>query len=208
MKIIKRAIVVSILLMVLCGIIYPLTLTGISQLVLNKKANGSMISINGKEVGSKLIGQNFTDPKFFRGRVSAINYNTYTVADTELDKHGKIAYSVVSSGSKNLAPSNKELKERVQRDMEEFLKLHPGVKKEDIPTDLLTSSASGLDPNISPKAAKIQIPAVSKASGISEAKLEKIVDKYTEKRSLGIFGEPRVNILKLNIEIASILEHK
>ncbi|HDK7168338.1 TPA: K(+)-transporting ATPase subunit C [Clostridium botulinum] len=208
MKIIKRAIVVSILLMVLCGIIYPLTLTGISQLVLNKKANGSMISINGKEVGSKLIGQNFTDPKFFRGRVSAINYNTYTVADTKLDKHGKIAYSVVSSGSKNLAPSNKELKERVQRDMEEFLKLHPGVKKEDIPTDLLTSSASGLDPNISPKAAKIQIPAVSKASGISEAKLEKIVDKYTEKRSLGIFGEPRVNILKLNIEIASILEHK
>lgn len=208
MKIIKRAIIVSILLMVLCGIIYPLTLTGISQLVLNKKANGSMISINGKEVGSKLIGQNFTDPKFFRGRVSAINYNTYTVADTELDKHGKIAYSVVSSGSKNLAPSNKELKERVQRDMEEFLKLHPGVKKEDIPTDLLTSSASGLDPNISPKAAKIQIPAVSKASGISEAKLEKIVDKYTEKRSLGIFGEPRVNILKLNIEIASILEHK
>ncbi|MCR1972580.1 K(+)-transporting ATPase subunit C [Clostridium sporogenes] len=208
MKIIKRAIVVSILLMVLCGIIYPLTLTGISQLVLNKKANGSMISINRKEVGSKLIGQNFTDPKFFRGRVSAINYNTYKVADTELDKHGKIAYSGVSSGSKNLAPSNKELKERVQRDMEEFLKLHPGVKKEDIPTDLLTSSASGLDPNISPKAAKIQIPAVSKASGISEAKLEKIVDKYTEKRSLGIFGEPRVNILKLNIEIASILEHK
>ncbi|AUM97137.1 MULTISPECIES: K(+)-transporting ATPase subunit C [Clostridium] len=208
MKIIKRAIVVSILLMVLCGIIYPLTLTGISQLVLNKKANGSMISINGKEVGSKLIGQNFTDPKFFRGRVSAINYNTYTVADTELDKHGKIAYSVVSSGSNNLAPSNKNLKQRVQRDMEEFLKLHPGVKKEDIPTDLLTSSASGLDPNISPKAAKIQIPAVSKASGISEAKLEKIVDKYTEKRSLGIFGEPRVNILKLNIEIASILEHK
>lgn len=208
MKIIKRAIVVSIVLMVLCGIIYPLTLTGISQLVLNKKANGSMILINGKEVGSKLIGQNFTDTKFFRGRVSAINYNTYKVADTKLDKHGKIAYSGVSSGSKNLAPSNKELKERVQRDMEAFLKLHPGVKKEDIPTDLLTSSASGLDPNISPKAAKIQIPAVSKASGISEAKLEKIVDKYTEKRSLGIFGEPRVNILKLNIEIASILEHK
>lgn len=208
MKIIKRAIVVSIVLMILCGIIYPLALTGISQLVLNKKANGSMISINGKEVGSKLIGQNFTDPKFFRGRVSAINYNTYKVADTKLDKYGKIAYSRVSSGSENLAPSNKELKERVQRDMEEFLKLHPGVKKEDIPTDLLTSSASGLDPNISPKAAKIQIPAVSKASGISEAKLEKIVDKYTEKRSLGIFGEPRVNILKLNIEIASILEHK
>ncbi|WP_265450639.1 potassium-transporting ATPase subunit C, partial [Clostridium sp. cpc1] len=122
--------------------------------------------------------------------------------------YGKIAYSGVSSGSENLAPSNKELKERVQRDMEEFLKLYPGVKKEDIPTDLLTSSASGLDPNISPKAAKIQIPAVSKASGISKAKLEKIVDKYTEKRSLGIFGEPRVNILKLNIEIASILEHK
>ena len=185
MKIIKKSILVSIALMILCGLIYPLAMTGISQLVFNKKANGSMIVVDGKEVGSELIGQNFTDPKFFRGRVSSVNYNTYTEEDTKPDENGKAAYSGVGSGSQNLAPSNEALKERVEKDIEDFLEAHPGVKKEDIPTDLLTSSGSGLDPNISPEAAKIQIPAVSKASGISETDLQKIVDKYTEGKSLG-----------------------
>lgn len=208
MKTLKKAVVVSIVLMLLCGVIYPLALTGISQLVLNKKANGSMIVANGKEIGSELIGQSFTDPKFFKGRVSANNYNTYTKEDAKPNKDGKTAYSGVSSGSQNLAPSNKALQERVQKDIEDFLKSHPEVKKEDIPTDLLTSSGSGLDPNISPEAAKIQISAVSKASGISEDELKKIVDKYTEGRSLGLFGETRVNVLKVNIEIASILKNK
>ncbi|MBC2579913.1 K(+)-transporting ATPase subunit C [Clostridium sp. DJ247] len=208
MKTLKRSILISIVLMVLCGIIYPLAMTGISQLVFNKKANGSMIVINGKEVGSELIGQNFTDPRFFRGRVSGINYNTYTEADTKPDKNGKAAYSGVASGSQNLAPSNKALTDRVQKDIDDFLKTHPGVKKEDIPTDLLTSSGSGLDPNISPESAKIQIPAVSKATGISEAQLQKLVDNYTEGRSWGIFGEPRVNVLKVNLEIASALKTK
>ena len=202
MKIIKKSILISIVLMVLCGLIYPLVMTGISQLVLNKQANGSMIVVDGKEVGSELIGQNFTDPKFFRGRVSSVNYNTYTEEDTKLGEDGKAAYSGVGSGSQNLAPSNEALKERVEKDIEDFLESHPGVKKEDIPTDLLTSSGSGLDPNISPESAKIQIPAVSKASGISETDLKKLVNKYTEGKSLGIFGEPRVNILKVNIEIS------
>lgn len=208
MKLFKKAFLISITLMLLCGIMYPLAMTGISQLLFNKQANGSMIVVDGKEVGSELIGQNFTDPKFFRGRVSAYNYNTYTKADLIPDKDGKTAYSGVGSGSQNLAPSNPALQERVQKDMEDFLKSHPGVKKEDIPTDLLTSSASGLDPDISPASAKVQIPAVSKASGISEADLQKIVDKYTDGRSLGIFGEPRVNVLKCNLEIASILKGK
>ena len=206
MKIIKKSILVSIVLMILCGLIYPLVMTGISQLVLNKQANGSMIVVDGKEVGSELIGQNFTDPKFFRGRVSSVNYNTYTEEDMKPDENGKAAYSGVGSGSQNLAPSNNALKERVEKDIEDFLEAHPGVKKEDIPTDLLTSSGSGLDPNISPESAKIQIPAVSKASGISETDLQKLVNKYTEGKSLGIFGEPRVNILKVNIEIAIILK--
>jgi K+-transporting ATPase ATPase C chain len=208
MKIMKKSILISITLMLLCGLAYPLAMTGISQLLFNKQANGSMIVVNGKEVGSELIGQNFTDPKFFRGRVSSVNYNTYTEADTKPDKNGKAAYSGVGSGSQNLAPSNKALQDRVEKDIEDFLNTHPGVKKEDIPTDLLTSSGSGLDPDISPASAKIQIPAVSKASGISEAELKKIVDKYTEGRSLGIFGEPRVNVLKCNLEIASILKGK
>ena len=208
MKIIKKSILTSIVLMILCGIIYPLVMTGISQLVLNRQANGSMVSVDGKEVGSELIGQNFTDPKFFRGRVSAINYNTYTKADTEPDKDGNIAYSGVGSGSQNLAPSNEALKERVEKDIADFLKSNPGVRAEDIPTDLLTSSGSGLDPDISPKAAEIQIPAVSKASGISETDLKKIIDKYTNGKSLGVFGEARVNILKINLEIASNLKAK
>ena len=122
MKIMKKAILVSIVLMILCGIIYPLALTGISQLVLNKQANGSMIVVDGKEVGSELIGQNFTDPKFFRGRVSSVNYNTYTEDDMKPDENGKAAYSGVGSGSQNLAPSNKALKERVEKDIEDFLK--------------------------------------------------------------------------------------
>jgi len=208
MKIMKKAILVSIVLMILCGIIYPLALTGISQLVLNKQANGNMIVVGGKEVGSEFIGQNFTNPKFFRGRVSSVNYNTYTEDDMKPDENGKVAYSGVGSGSQNMAPSNKALKERVEKDIVDFLKSHPGVKKEDIPTDLLTSSGSGLDPDISPEAAKIQIPAISKASGISETDLQKIVNKYTESKSLGIFGESRVNVLKVNIEIASILKVK
>lgn len=208
MKTIKKAIFVSIVLMVLCGVIYPLLLTGISQLAFNKKANGSMIMVDGKEAGSELIGQSFTDPKFFKGRISAINYNTYRKEDTKTNNDDKKVYTGVSSGSQNLAPSNKALKARVQKDIEDFLKAHPEVKKEDIPTDLLTSSASGLDANISPEAAKIQIPEVSKATGISKAELQKIVDKYTEGRSFGLFGEPRVNVLKVNIEIASILKSK
>ncbi|WML35902.1 K(+)-transporting ATPase subunit C [Clostridium sp. OS1-26] len=208
MKTLKRSILISVVLLILCGIIYPLAMTGISQLVFNKKANGSMIFVNGKEVGSELIGQSFTDPRFFHGRVSAVNYNTYTEADTKPDKNGKAAYTGVSSGSQNLAPSNKALTDRVQKDIDEFLKSHPGVKKEDIPTDLLTSSGSGLDPNVSPESAKIQIPTVSKATGISEAELQNIVNKYTEGRALGIFGEPRVNVLKVNLEIATLLKIK
>ena len=208
MKILKKSVLVSIVFMILCGVIYPLAMTGASQILFHKKANGSMIKVDGKKVGSELIGQNFTDPRFFKGRVSYVNYNTYTEEDKKPDKNGKIVYSGVASGSENLAPSNKKLQDRVKNDIDEFLAKHPGVKKEDIPTDLLTSSGSGLDPNISPKAAKIQIPEVSKATGISEAKLQKIVDKYTEDRALGIFGEKRVNVLKVNLEINSIIKSK
>ncbi|AYD40882.1 K(+)-transporting ATPase subunit C [Clostridium fermenticellae] len=208
MKTIKKSFFISIVFMILCGLLYPLFMTGVSQLVFNKNANGSMITVDGKQVGSELIGQNFTDPRFLRGRVSSVNYNTYTEKDTKTDKNGKTAYSGVRSGSQNLAPSNKLLKERVEKDINEFLKANPEVKKEDIPTDLLTSSGSGLDPDISPQAAKIQIPRISKASRISESDLQQIIDKYTQKKSLGIFGEPRVNVLKVNIEIASLLNKK
>lgn len=206
MKTFITAIKVGIALLLICGIIYPLGMTGISQLIFHKQANGSIIEYNGKPVGSELLGQAFADTRFFHGRVSAYNYNTYTEADTKPDANGKTAYTGAGSGSTNLAPSNPALVDRVKKDIDEFLKANPGIKKEDIPTDLLTSSGSGLDPNISPAAAKIQIPAVSRATGISISDLEKIVAKYTEGRQLGVFGEPRVNILKVNIEIANQLK--
>lgn len=206
MKVFTRAITVTIALFVLCGLIYPLGMTGISQLLFNRQANGSIVQNNGQAVGSELLGQNFTDPRFFHGRVSAVNYNTYEPEDKTPDKEGKSAYPGVSSGSANLAPSNPALLERVQNDIDAFLKANPDVKKEDIPADLLTSSGSGLDPNISPQAARIQIPAISKATGISGEDLEKIVEKYTEGRTLGIFGEPRFNVLKANIEISNRLK--
>ncbi len=206
MKTFIRAVLMSLVFIVLCGILYPLGITGISQLVFNKQANGSIIKYNGKPAGSGLLGQAFSDMRFFHGRVSSVNYNTYKPEDTKPDRNGKTAYEGIGSGSSNLAPSNPALADRVKKDLEEFLKAHPDVRREDIPADLLTSSGSGLDPNLSPEAAKIQIPAISKATGISTADLEKLVTKYTEGRSLGIFGEPRVNILKVNLEIAGIIK--
>ncbi|MBY2476767.1 K(+)-transporting ATPase subunit C [Clostridioides difficile] len=205
MKTLKPALLVSLVLLVVCGLVYPLALTGVSQVAFRDKANGSMIEVNGVKVGSELIGQNFTDTRFFKGRVSSINYNTYTKEDLKPDKDGNASYGGVSSGSFNYGATNPELRDRVQKDIEKFLKDNPTVKKGDIPTDLLTASGSGLDPNVSPASAKVQIPAVAKASGISESKLQKIVDDNTSKKLFGVLGEDRVNVLKVNIEVAKIL---
>lgn len=208
MKIIKKAFLLSIILFIICGIGYPLVMTGLSQVVFPKQANGSIAKINGNPVGSEVLGQNFSDEKFFKGRPSAVNYNTYTAEDTKPDKNGKTAYAGVASGSENLAPSNPALAERVQKDIDEFLKANPNIKKEDIPTDLLTASGSGLDPHISIKAAQIQVPAIAKASGISEAELNVLIDKCTEDRQVRIFGEPRVNVVKANMEVFKLLNNK
>lgn len=205
-KIIKNSVILSLILLMICGIIYPFTMTGISNLLFSKQAKGSFITYKGKTVGSELIGQAFTDERFFHGRISSINYNTYTKADLKPDKNGKKVYSGVSSGSQNLAPSSKILINRVKHDLEAFLATHPGAKKSDIPEDLMTSSGSGLDPEISVKAAKIQIPLISKKTGLSTKELYKIIDRYTRKRSLSIFGEPGVNVLKANIAIAKKLK--
>ena len=208
MKIIKKAFLLSIILFIICGIGYPLLMTGLSQVIFQKQANGSIAKINGNPVGSEVLGQNFSDEKFFKGRPSAVNYNTYTAEDTKPDKNGKTAYAGVASGSENLAPSNPALAERVQNDIDKFLKANPNIKKEDIPTDLLTASGSGLDPHISIKAAQIQVPAIAKASGISEAELNVIIDKCTEARQVRIFGEPRVNVVKANMEVFKLLNNK
>ncbi|MGG3451818.1 potassium-transporting ATPase subunit KdpC [Domibacillus aminovorans] len=174
----------SLVLLLICGVAYPLAMTGISQVIMPAKADGSMIKDeDGNDVGSELIGQMFTDPSYFSGRVSSIEYNG------------------AGSGSGNYAPSNEDMIERTKEDMEAFLKNNPDVNKEDIPADLLTNSGSGLDPHISPMAAEIQVPRVASERGLSEEELEKLIEKHTEGRQFGVFGEPRVNVLKLNMAL-------
>lgn len=206
-KAVGRAVVFSVVMLALCSFVYPLALTGISQAAMKEKANGSLIDKYGnptsdreEAVGSALVGQDFTEDYFFRGRVSAVNYNTYTKDQKEEGEYGG-----VSSGSFNYGNSNPELKARIEEDLAEFLASHPGVKKEEIPSDLLTASGSGLDPHISPKAAEIQVAAVAKNSGLSEETVKKIVEENTEHKALGVYGEERVNVLKCNLEIAKAM---
>ena len=190
-------------LILICGLIFPLAMTGISQLIMHDKANGSIIEVDGNKVGSELVGQKFTEDFFLWGRPSAVDYNTYYEDENgnKVDANGN-PFTGPASGSQNLGPTNPDLEDRVKNDLEEFLEKNPGVKKEDIPTDLLTASGSGMDPHISPKSAAIQLPRVSKASGISIEELEKIVKDNTKGKLLGIFGEETVSVLGVNLAIA------
>lgn len=206
MKMAIKALLLSLALMLLCGVIYPLTITGLSQVIFPKQANGSIVEFNGNKVGSSLLGQSFDDPRFFKGRISNVNYNTYSQEDLIPDKDGKVTYGGVGSGSANLAPSNPDLEKRVAEDIALFLNNNPGIKKEDLPIDIFTSSASGLDPHISPANARFQIASISKASGIPSSSLEDIVNNNIEGRQFGVFGDQRINVLKLNLEIAKILK--
>lgn len=203
-KSIGKAFVFCVVMMLLCSFAYPLALTGVSQVAMKEKANGNLIDQNGnptvdpeEAVGSALVGQDFTEDYFFKGRVSSVNYNTYT---EEQKENGE--YAGVSSGSYNYGNSNPELKERIEKDLDEFLATHPGVKKEDVPSDLLTASGSGLDPHISPEAAEVQVKAVAEHSGLPEETVREIVKENTEEKVLGIYGEARVNVLKCNLGIA------
>lgn len=199
----RQAVTVTIVLLVICGLIYPLVLTGVSQAVFPKQANGSLVTVDGKAVGAETIGQEFTEDYFLWGRPSAYHYNTYYEdADGNQYYSDGTEYAGVASGSNNYAPSNPALTERVSADMENFLAKNPGVSEEDIPTDLMTASGSGLDPHISPESAKIQVPRIAAASGLSEDEVQNIIDEHTEGKTLGIFGEETVNVLLVNIDIA------
>ncbi len=194
---VKKAFLVTLVLLIICGLIYPLVMTGLSQLIFPHQANGSLVKVNGEAIGSELIGQDFTEDYFMKCRPSSVNYNTYT---EEAKESGE--YAGPASGSNNYAPSNKALVERVQADIDEFLKANPNIKKEDIPTDLLTASGSGLDPHISPKSAEVQLEKLEETTGLSMDTLQKIVDDNTEGKVLGIFGQDRVNVLGVNLQIA------
>lgn len=201
MKKFLQALSVGLVLTILCGFAYPLLVLGIGQLAFHRQANGSMVSVDGKVIGSALIGQNFTDSRFFHGRVSVVNYNTFPTG-TATDK------LVPGSGSANFAVSNKGLEERVRADVAAFLKENPTVSEKDLPADLFTSSFSGLDPDISPAAAQVQVGRITQATGLPKPIIEQIIRENTSGRALGIFGEVRVNVLKVNLGIYRLLRSK
>jgi potassium-transporting ATPase KdpC subunit len=175
---------------VLTGIAYPLLVTGIAQAAFPARANGSLVDQSGKTVGSRLIGQSFDDPKYFWGRLSATT-----------DANGKaLAYNAGASAASNLGPTNSALVDEVKGRLDALAAADPD-NKEPAPIDLVTSSASGLDPDISPAAALYQVHRVAKARGWGDGKVRALVESHTEGRTLGILGEPRVNVLELNLAL-------
>lgn len=197
----KRALILTLALLVICGILYPLVLTGLGQVIFPKQSNGNLVEVNGEAVGSKLVGQQFEGDEYFHGRISSINYNTYTEEEKEDG-----TYTGPASGSYNYGPTNEDLESRVEDDVAEFKERYKQATGEtftgEIPADLLTASGSGLDPHISPASAEIQVPIVAAASGLSEKEVREIVKENTEGKLLGIFGEEKVNVLSCNVEIA------
>lgn len=202
LKSFKTAFYVSIAMYLLCGFAYPMVLTGISQIIFPNQANGSLVEMDGKVVGSTLVGQDFTDERLFHCRPSAYNYNTYTQEDKE---NG--IYTGLSSGSNNYAVSNPKLKERLNQDIIKFLKENPTITRDEIPSDIITASGSGLDPHISVEAANVQVDRIVKNTQLSEAKVKELIKKNTVGKLFGIFGEETVNVIELNLSLVKELKN-
>lgn len=191
---IRPAIVVLVALTLITGLVYPLAMTGIAQIALPYQANGSMIERDGKVIGSALIGQDFESDKYFHGRPSAT-----TAPDPKAPtKTVPAPYNAANSGGSNLGPTNKALVDRVKGDLAKLRKENPGTP---VPIDLVTTSASGLDPDLSPQAALFQVRRVAKARNLTEQRVHQLVEDNTEGRLFGLLGEPRVNVLKLNLAL-------
>ena len=190
MKLFKQSLLINVWLIVLLGLAYPVLMTGASQVLFPRKANGSLIEKDGKVVGSELIGQSFDDPKYFHGRPSAAG----------------AGYDALASGGSNLGPTSKALIDRVDKDVARERKSADSVAP--VPVDLVTASGSGLDPDISPAAALWQVPGVAKARGLDEAKVRALVEESVAGRTLGVLGEPRVNVLKLNLALEALAAAK
>lgn len=193
----RPAIVMIVLFTVLTGLAYPLAITSIAQLLLPGKANGSVVERDGKVVGSSLIGQNFTSDRYFHGRPSATSAPDPADAAKTIDA----PYNAANSSGSNLGPTSKKLVDRVNAAIEaEFSAGRIAI----LDADAVTTSASGLDPHISPQFALAQVPAVAKARGLSEDRLRTLVNEHTEERFAGLIGEPRVNVLLLNLALDAI----
>ncbi len=183
MKNLVTAILMTIVTTIILGLIYPLVLTGVAQVIFPNKANGQLIERNGQVVGSRIIGQPFSSPGYFRSRPSVA---------------GAVGYDAGASGGSNLGPTSKKLIDRVKADAEKLQAENPGKP---VPIDLVTTSASGLDPHISPAGAEFQVPRVARERGMSEDEVRKLVTENTEGRTWGFLGEARVNVLMLNLAL-------
>ena len=193
LKQLRPAIVLLIAFTLLTGLVYPFAITGLAHALFPHQAEGSLIVRDGKVVGSELIGQNFTDPKYFYGRPSA----TTDTDPTDPSKTVPAPYNANNSGGSNYGPTSQALIDRVKTDTAAL----KAEKDAPVPVDLVTASASGLDPEISPAAAQYQVERVAQARKLSASQVQALVSEYTSGRTLGILGEPRVNVLKLNLAL-------
>jgi len=201
MKIVKsvslKALGLIIVLTIVCGVLYPSVITGISQLLFKDKANGSIIEVDGKKYGSTLLAQEFTGNQYLWGRVMNIDTDTFT------DKDGnKLMYAVPS----NVSPTSAEYEKLISERVNKIKAANPEKGNESIPVDLVTCSGSGLDPHISTKAAEYQLERIAKSRGISTKQVEEIVLKYTQGKFIGVFGEETVNVLQVNLALDGILK--
>jgi K+-transporting ATPase ATPase C chain len=176
----KIAILMTIVTTVLLGLIYPLVVTGLAQLLFRDKANGQLVSRNGEIIGSRIIGQAFVGPGYLHSRLSAAGNG----------------YDAANSGGSNLGPTNQHLIDRVKADVARLQAENPG---QPVPVDLVTTSASGLDPDVSPAGAEFQVPRIARERGLSEGQVRQIIDQHTSRRQIGFLGEPRVNVLEVNL---------
>ncbi|MDP1752332.1 MAG: K(+)-transporting ATPase subunit C [Reyranella sp.] len=193
---IRASVVILLLMTVLTGLAYPLAMTGLARVVLPDQAAGSLIERDGKVVGSSLIGQNFAEDRYFQGRPSA----TTDTDPKDATKTVAAPYNAANSAGSNLGPTSKALVDRVQEDVKKL----GGAANKPVPGDLVTTSGSGLDPHISPAAAAWQVARVAKARNLPEAEVQKLVAQHTVGRELGVLGEPRVNVLKLNLALDAL----
>jgi K+-transporting ATPase ATPase C chain len=191
---IRPAIILVIALTLITGLVYPLAMTGIAGVIFPYQAQGSLIEKDGKVVGSALIGQVFADDKYFHGRPSATN----TPDPKDSTKTVDAPYNAANSMGSNLGPTNKALIDRVKGDVDKLKAENSSVP---VPIDLVTTSGSGLDPDISPEAALFQVPRVAKARNMPEERIRALVSEHTQGRTLGLLGEPRVNVLQLNLAL-------